>query len=222
MPDYESYEYITVENREHDVAVVTLNRPDRRNAINNDMHTELERLWVDIGGDESIRAIVLTGAGKSFCSGGDATSMDDGSFLPSGPATPFRAVRTLMHNMLEVEQPVVTAVNGDAAGLGATIALCCDIIVSAADARFADMHTKMGLVAGDGGVIICPIRVSTCRFPTRSPRRSLRRWSKSTSFAIRSIRRDSGKCGFSRPQGVSAIAAKQRSGPFAYDCKTNR
>ncbi|MBI5946960.1 MAG: enoyl-CoA hydratase/isomerase family protein [Chloroflexi bacterium] len=163
MRAYDDYQYILLERRDHGVAVVTLNRPERRNAINNDMHSELERLWMEIGSDDTIRAVVLTGAGRSFCSGGDATSMDDGSFLPSGPATPFRAVRTLMHNMLEVEQPIVAAVNGDAAGLGATIALCCDIIIAGDRARFADTHTKMGLVAGDGGVIIWPALVGWAR-----------------------------------------------------------
>ncbi len=163
MPTYDDYRYITVERRENDVALVTLNRPERRNAIDNDMHSELERLFHELGSDESFRAIVLTGAGRSFCAGGDARSMDDGSFIPKGPTTPFRAVRTLMHNLLEVEQPIVAAVNGDAAGLGATIALCCDIIIAGEEARFADTHTKLGLVAGDGGVIIWPLLIGWAR-----------------------------------------------------------
>lgn len=163
MPDYSDYQYLTVERQDDGVAVLTLNRPDKRNAINNEMHTELERVFLQIGSDEQIRALVLTGAGKAFCAGGDARSMEDGSFVPTGPATPFRAVRTLLHNLLEIEQPVVAAVNGDAAGLGANIALYCDIIIASETARFADTHTRMGLVAGDGGVIIWPLLIGWAR-----------------------------------------------------------
>jgi enoyl-CoA hydratase/carnithine racemase len=163
MADYGDYRYLTVEHHPGDIAVLTLNRPDRRNAIDNDMHTELERVFLEIGMDTSLRALVITGAGKAFCAGGDARSMEDGSFVPAGPATPFRAVRTLLHNLLEVEQPIVAAVNGDAAGLGASIALYCDIIIASETARFADTHTRMGLVAGDGGVIIWPLLIGWAR-----------------------------------------------------------
>lgn len=163
MPGYNDYRYLTIEYRANGVALVTLNRPERRNAIDNDMHSELERVFHEIGADGAINAVVITGAGRSFCSGGDARSMDDGSFMPKGPITPFRAVRTLMHNLLEVEQPVIAAVNGDAAGLGATMALCCDVIIAAETARFADTHVRMGLVAGDGGVIIWPLLIGWAR-----------------------------------------------------------
>jgi enoyl-CoA hydratase/carnithine racemase len=163
VPGYNDYRYLTIEHREHGVALVTLNRPERRNAIDSDMHSELERVFHEIGADGAINAVVITGAGRAFCSGGDARSMDDGSFMPKGPVTPFRAVRTLMHNLLEVEQPVIAAVNGDAAGLGATMALCCDIIVASETARFADTHVRMGLVAGDGGVIIWPLLIGWAR-----------------------------------------------------------
>lgn len=163
MPAYDDYQYLTIERRNNGVVLLTLNRPERRNAINNEMHSELERVFHEIGGDGAINAVVITGAGPAFCSGGDARSMDDGSFKPSGPVTPFRAVRTLMHNLLEVEQPVIAAVNGDAAGLGATMALCCDVVIAAESARFGDTHVRMGLVAGDGGVIIWPLLIGWAR-----------------------------------------------------------
>ncbi len=165
MTDYQDYEYLLIERDDAGIAVVTMNRPEKRNAINNDMHTELERVFREIGDDEDIRAVVLTGAGKGFCSGGDASSMDDGSFerRTKGPTTPFRAVRTLLYNMLEVEQPIVAAVNGDAAGLGANLALFCDIVVASETARLGDTHVRMGLVAGDGGVVIWPMLIGWAR-----------------------------------------------------------
>ncbi|OGO52076.1 MAG: enoyl-CoA hydratase [Chloroflexi bacterium RBG_16_68_14] len=163
MPDYRDYQYLLLEKRDDGVAVLTMNRPEKRNAVNNEMHSELERVFREIGDDEEIRALVLTGAGKAFCAGGDAKSMEDGSFRPTGPATPFRAVRTLIHNLLEVEQPIVAAVNGDAAGLGATLALYCDVIIASETARLADTHVRMGLVAGDGGIIIWPLLIGWAR-----------------------------------------------------------
>ena len=163
MPDYSDYQYLLLDKRPDGVAILTMNRPEKRNAISNEMHTELEDMFREIGTDEEIRALVLTGAGPAFCAGGDAQSMRDGSFRPRGSATPLRAVRTLIHNLLEVEQPVVAAVNGDAAGLGATLALFCDIIVASESARIADTHVRMGLVAGDGGVIIWPLLIGWAR-----------------------------------------------------------
>ena len=161
--DYTRYQTLLIQKDADGVAVVTLNRPEKRNAVNNQMHQELEEIFVDLGNDDEVRAVVLTGAGTAFCAGGDASSMEDGSFRPTGPATPFRAVRTLIHNLLEVEQPVVAAVNGDAAGLGATLALFCDIIIAAETARIADTHVRMGLVAGDGGAIIWPLLIGWAR-----------------------------------------------------------
>jgi enoyl-CoA hydratase len=162
-PSYERYETVRVEKDDDGVAVVTLNRPEKRNAVSLQMHDELEQLFVDLADDDEIRAIVLTGAGEAFCAGGDVEAMKTGEFRPVGPAIPFRAVRRLISNLLEVEQPIVAAVNGDGAGLGATIPLFCDIIFMAETARLADTHVLMGLVAGDGGVVIWPWLVGMAR-----------------------------------------------------------
>jgi enoyl-CoA hydratase len=162
-PSYESYQTVRVEKDREGVAVVTLNRPEKRNAVSMRMHDELEQLFVDLSNDDEIRAIVLTGAGSAFCAGGDVDAMKTGEFRPVGPAIPFRAVRRLISNLLEVEQPIVAAVNGDGAGLGATIPLFCDIILMAEEARLADTHVLMGLVAGDGGVVIWPWLVGMAR-----------------------------------------------------------
>ncbi len=163
MANYARYQTLLIEKDAHGVALVTLNRPEKRNAVNDRMHRELEDVFVDLAGDDDVRAIVLTGAGKAFCAGGDVEAMRTGEFRPRGPAVPFHQVRRLIDNMLNVEQPMVAAVNGDAAGLGATLALFCDIIVMAETARLADTHVRMGLVAGDGGVVIWPWLVGMAR-----------------------------------------------------------
>jgi len=161
--DYSRYRTLLIEKDTDGVAIVTLNRPEKRNAVNREMHQELENVFVDLSNDDEVRAVLLTGAGRAFCAGGDVEGMKTGEFRPSGPATPFREVRRLIMNLLEVEQPIVAAVNGDGAGLGATIPLFCDIIIMAETARLADNHVRMGLVAGDGGVVIWPWLVGMAR-----------------------------------------------------------
>ncbi len=163
MVDYSHYKTLLIEKDADGIALITLNRPEKRNAVNNQMHQELEDIFVDLANDDAVRAVVLTGAGPAFCAGGDVEGMKTGEFRPSGPRVPFRQVRRLITNLLEVEQPIVAAVNGDGAGLGATIPLFCDIIVMAETARLADTHVRMGLVAGDGGVVIWPWLVGMAR-----------------------------------------------------------
>jgi len=153
-----SYKYLIVEKRASGAAVVTMNRPEILNAINWDMHEELERVFVELDQDKDVRAIVLTGAGRGFCSGGDQKSLDKGP-LPS----PTRSGRHLVRNMLEVEVPIVAAVNGVAVGLGATLALFCDVIFANPTARFADTHVTAGVVAGDGGAVIWPLLMGPVR-----------------------------------------------------------
>ncbi len=162
MPDYSRYEFLTL-TMDDRVAIITLNRPERRNAAHDPMHRELEEIFRDVAEDDEIRAIVVTGAGEAFCAGGDAESMDTGEFIPKGPRIPFNGVRRLVNHMLDVEQPIIGAINGDAAGLGASLALLCDVTFVAENARVGDTHVKMGLVAGDGGAVIWPMLVGMAR-----------------------------------------------------------
>ncbi|MBR0873273.1 enoyl-CoA hydratase/isomerase family protein [Bradyrhizobium tropiciagri] len=152
------YQYLLIEKRPSGVAVITMNRPEILNAVNWDMHDELEQVFVDLDRDKSVRAIVLTGAGRGFCSGGDQKTLDK-SPIPS----PTRGGRHLIRNMLEVEAPIIAAVNGVAVGLGATLALMCDVIFAQSTARFADTHVTAGVVAGDGGAVIWPLLIGPVR-----------------------------------------------------------
>jgi enoyl-CoA hydratase len=152
------YRHLDVEHRATGVTVVTMNRPEVLNAVNWDMHSELENLFVDLDQDKSVKAIVLTGAGRGFCSGGDQKAADT-DVVPS----PTRGGRHLIRNMLEVEVPIVAAVNGVAVGLGATLALMCDMIYASPTARFADTHVNAGVVAGDGGAVIWPLLLGPVR-----------------------------------------------------------
>lgn len=165
MVDYSRYECIKVEKADK-LATVTLNRPDSLNAINPQLHRELEHIWVDLAEDTETSAILLTGAGRAFCAGGDVKNMASRAGQEEGRRrammTPAGA-RRLIQNMLDVEQPIIGAINGDAVGLGATIALFCDVIVASERARFADTHVRVGIVAGDGGAVIWPLLIGPAR-----------------------------------------------------------
>lgn len=138
------------------VLTVTIDGPGPVNAVNARMHEELGRVFVDLQRDEDSDLIILTGAGRAFCAGGDMDWFDE---MIADPAK-FRAIapegKRIVSTLLELEKPIICRLNGAAAGLGATIALFCDVIIASEDAVIGDPHVKVGLVAGDGGAVIWP------------------------------------------------------------------
>lgn len=147
-----------------DVVVITLNRPDRLNAIDAAMQAELVRVFSSVDVDDRSNAVVVTGAGRGFSAGGDIKTMRGRRVTGSHrPAQVRSAGRRLVDAMLNVEKPMVAAVNGAAVGLGATIALLCDVVVMAEDAVIGDRHVNVGLVAGDGGPLLFPLLVGPMR-----------------------------------------------------------
>ena len=131
------------------------------------MHKELETVFAEVGNDPEVSAVVLTGAGRGFCSGGDVRAMDERGGAIALQSWPLGAVsqggRRIIHNMLRVEQPMICALNGVAAGLGTTIALFCDIIYASDQARIGDTHVRAGLVVGDGGAVIWPLLIGVAK-----------------------------------------------------------
>ncbi len=162
MQDYSRFEFLQVEVKDR-VAVVTLNRPDVLNAINPPMHRELDDIFEDFSLDNDVNAIVLTGAGRAFCAGGDIHGMSQRISEEPPRLSSISSGSRLITNMLEVGQPIIAAVNGDAVGLGATLALFCDVVFASENARIGDPHVKMGYVAGDGGAVIWPLLVGVSR-----------------------------------------------------------
>ncbi len=144
---------------EDKIATLTLDRPKKKNAIDFGLHEGLERAFRELSYDTDVGAIILTGAGVTFCAGGDLTGFypDDHIFRNS-----MRG-RALNWAQLHCEAPIIAAVNGTAAGLGATIALMCDVIYMADTARIGDTHARVGLTAGDGGQVIWPLLVGPHR-----------------------------------------------------------
>ena len=156
---------LTVEDK---VAIVTLNRPEVRNAINDALRAELVALLERVAADEGVRAVVLTGKGKAFCAGGDITGMKERLKAPVGQMA-FNGWRrqgqthksvALLHGMPKV---VIAAVNGAAAGLGCDMALACDFILASEQAVFTMSFVKRGLVSDGGGMYFLPRRVGLPR-----------------------------------------------------------
>ncbi|MCL4182721.1 MAG: enoyl-CoA hydratase/isomerase family protein [Burkholderiaceae bacterium] len=136
---------------------VKFNRPEQLNSVNAALHTEISLLFGDIARDVSVRAVLLTGAGRAFCAGGDLGWFR--TMTREGLDRLFIEARRIIIDMLEVPQPIIAAINGPATGFGATIALFCDIVYASEDARIADTHVSAGIGAGDGGAVIWPLLV---------------------------------------------------------------
>jgi 2-(1,2-epoxy-1,2-dihydrophenyl)acetyl-CoA isomerase len=138
--------------------IVTLNRPDRLNAFNEAMHRALAQALDDAAEDIDCRAVLLTGAGRGFCSGQDlaAISGDLGTTIEN-------FYNPLVRRIGAMNKPVVCAVNGTAAGAGANIALACDIVLAARSAKFIQSFAKIGLVPDSGGTWLLPRLIGEAR-----------------------------------------------------------
>ena len=150
--------------RKDGVATLTLNRPDKLNAMNRELSRELVAALDSIAKDDSVRAILLTGAGRAFCAGQDLAEA-----IPKGDANPdlgaiVKAVYTpVIRGIRTIEKPVVAAVNGIAAGAGAQLALLCDIVVASPTASFVWSFTKIGVIPDTGGTFLLPRMVGLQR-----------------------------------------------------------
>lgn len=136
------------------IAFITLNRPEKFNAFNREMALLLQEK-LDVCKDPAIRAVLITGAGKAFCAGQDLAEVVD----PNGPGMNRilgEHYNPIVSRIRKLEKPVVAAVNGVAAGAGANIALCCDIVMAAASASFIQAFSKIGLIPDSGGTHTLP------------------------------------------------------------------
>ena len=160
--DYSHYERIKIDRRDH-ILTLTLNRPETRNAIDGRMHNELATIFYDVQLDEQADVIVITGAGSAFSAGGDINWLASLRQASSAGHLGSVDVKKIVFGLLDLEKPIIARIPGPCLGLGATIALLCDVIYAAESASIGDPHVRVGLAAGDGGAVIWPQLVGNAR-----------------------------------------------------------
>lgn len=155
-----NYEYILLE-KEDGIATITLNRPERLNALTPQMRVEMRKALEDVAADDSIRVVILTGAGRGFCAGADISTVVDGAEMADDE--PERALRLqpvstnrLVVLIQSLNKPTICALNGVVAGGPLAIALTCDIIIASEQARFRIALTRMGLPLENGISYLLP------------------------------------------------------------------
>ena len=151
-PKTMTYEYITYATNAG-VGSITLNRPDVLNSFNASMADELQRVLADVTGDDTVRAVLLSGAGRAFCAGQDLAEVaprGDGPMADLGDIV-RRCYNPIIRAIRHLEKPVVAAVNGVAAGAGANLAFACDFVLAAEEASFIQSFCKVGLIPDSGG-----------------------------------------------------------------------
>ena len=153
-------EFKTIQlSRKGRLLTIMLNRPDELNAVNADMHPELVEVFSFAIADPESDVVLLTGAGRAFSAGGDIDHIAGNAANPELFDVDARIAKRIVFTVLDLEKPLVCRLNGHAVGLGATLALLCDVIFAAENAKIGDPHVGVGLVAGDGGAVIWPQRI---------------------------------------------------------------
>lgn len=142
------------------VRIVTFNRPDTLNAVTEEFHEELVKLWRQVEDDGDCRALVVTGAGRAFSAGGYYPDFERRRVDRDFRRRSMRTAKRLVNEMLDIAVPVIAAVNGPAVGLGCTLTTLCDVVFMAETAFLADPHVSVALVAGDGGAVTWPAHTS--------------------------------------------------------------
>ncbi len=153
-----SYKTILLE-KEGGIRILTLNRPDRLNAINYDLAIEMEQVTTEIDEDAEARVLIVTGAGRGFCAGADIKEMAD----PNAKQLPLGRRYTFFNRLEDMGKPVIAAINGACNGGGLEIALCCDFRIASVAATFGLGEVKIGVIPAAGGTARLPRLIGPTR-----------------------------------------------------------
>ena len=155
--DYADYRHLVFERKPSGVLLITINRPEVMNATNARLHWELTQVWLTVDADPETRVAVVTGAGKAFSAGGDLELVEEMAGNADAAARTMREASDLVYNIVNLDKPVVSAINGVAVGAGLVVALLADVSIISETARLTDGHTRLGVVAGDHAAIVWPL-----------------------------------------------------------------
>jgi enoyl-CoA hydratase len=154
---YSDYRHLLFEKRANGIVLITINRPEVMNATNARLHWELGQVWLTLDADSEARVAIITGAGRAFSAGGDLALVEEMAGNAEAAARTMREASDLVYNLINLDKPVISAINGTAVGAGLVVALLSDISIMAETARLTDGHTRLGVVAGDHAAIIWPL-----------------------------------------------------------------
>ncbi len=154
---YDEYQHLKFDLKPNGVLLVTLNRPDVLNATNARLHWELTQIWKTVDDDPKTKVVLVTGAGKAFSAGGDLEMVENMAGNPEAIAQAMREAGDIVYNMINLDKPIVSAINGVAVGAGLAVALLADISIIDEDTRLTDGHLRIGVAAGDHAVSIWPL-----------------------------------------------------------------
>ncbi len=155
--NFSDYQQLLFSRHDDGVLLITINRPEKYNATDSQLHGELARVWRDVSSDDQTRVAVITGAGKAFSAGGDLSMVLDMAGNHQAVAHMLAEMSDMVYNIINCEKPVISAINGVAVGAGTVVALLADISICASDARIGDGHVKLGVAAGDHAAILWPL-----------------------------------------------------------------
>lgn len=155
--DYDRYRALRFERHDDGVLVVTIQGSDRMNSLDQADHLEISRVWRDIADDPDVRVAVVTGAGQAFCAGGKLEVEREAAGSYPWIIATLEGARDLVRNVVDCDKPIISAINGPAAGAGLAVALLADISIIAEDVRFTDGHLPIGIAAGDHACLVWPL-----------------------------------------------------------------
>ncbi len=148
-------------DQQNHIARITLNIPEKMNALDLDMRVELLKAFRQISDDDSVKVVVLTGSGKAFSSGGDIRTME--GLTSVATRVRLKKGQRLIKAMFELEKPIIGAINGVAAGAGVSLALACDILIASEQARLGLSFVRIGATPDLGSYYFWPLRVGVAR-----------------------------------------------------------
>lgn len=159
LPGYEQFAPSLLVEKRGAVHLVSINRPDAFNAVDEAVHHAMSGIWRALLDDDDVRAVVITGVGKAFSAGGDMVMFGRLIEDPKARAYQIAEARTVFTEVINFGKPLVSAVNGPAVGLGCSVALLSDLLVMGETSYLADPHVAVGLTAGDGGAAMLPLLI---------------------------------------------------------------
>jgi len=160
--DYSSYQHLLIEKKDG-IALLTINRPESLNSTNFRLHYELSKVWLNIAEDDEVRVALITGAGRAFSAGGDFEVVEKAQGNAEVVGQIMKEARDIVHNMINCDKPIISAINGVAVGAGCNMALATDLRIASDAARFGEVFTRVGLVPDGGGTYFLPRLVGTAK-----------------------------------------------------------